>query len=86
MVFNKKVTEERFNEIYHKIKSFGYNPRWDNFYELKGNKEWWAMAFPELMTVDNKTAWSKMPDEMKEYIKSLPEYSERIFNAITEAD
>ena len=83
IIFNKPVTEERFLEVYRKIKSFCYTPNWDNFYELKGNKEWWSIAFPELMSVDNKTAWSKMPCEMIAYVKSLPEYDEKIFYAIT---
>jgi hypothetical protein len=38
------------------------------------------------MAVDNKTAWSKMPSDMIEYIKSLPEYDEQIFRAITEQE
>ena len=84
MLFNKKVTKERFEEVFKKIKSFNWTPKWDNFYELKGDKEWWSIAFPELMSVDNKTAWSKIPPEMLEYIKSLPEYNDKIFKAITE--
>ena len=84
VLFNKKVKKERFEEVYKRIKLFSFTPKWDNFYELKGNKEWWAIAFPELITVNNKTAWSKMPAEMIEYIKSLPEYNEKIFKAITE--
>ena len=82
VLFNKKTTQQRFEEVYNKIKSFNYQPRWDNFYELKGNKKWWSLCFPELMCVDNKTAWSKMPLEMVEYIKSLPEFNEKIFNSI----
>jgi hypothetical protein len=83
-LFNKKVKKERFEAIFAKIKSFGWTPNWDNFYDLKGNKEWWALCFPELARVDNKTAWSKIPKGMLEYIKSLPEYNEKIFKAITE--
>ena len=86
IIFNKLVSEERFNEVYRKLLKFNYEPLWDNFYELKGNKEWWSIAFPELMSVDNKTAWSKMPDEMRTYIKSLLEYDENIFKAITEME
>jgi hypothetical protein len=84
VLFNKKIKKDRFYEIYRNILKFDFNPRFDNFYELKGDKEWWSIAFPELMNVDNKTAWSKMPIEMIEYLKSLPEYSEKIFKAITE--
>ena len=85
-LFNKKINKKRFNEVYGKILSFNYFPNFNNFYELKGNKEWWAVTFPELMTVDNKTAWSKMPKEMKEYIQGLPEYDEEIFKEIAEKE
>ena len=84
VLFNKRVTEGRYKEVYQKIRDFNFFPHFDNFYELKGNKEWWALCFPELREVDNKTAWSKMPKEMLEYIKSLPEYDEEIFKNITE--
>ena len=81
-IFNKRVTKERFEDVYRKIRSFGFFPKYDNFYDLKGNKEWWTVCFPELMTVDNATAWSKMPKEMDEYIRALPEFSERIYKKI----
>ena len=84
VIFNTSVSEKRFDEVYRKIRSFNYFPRFDNFYDLKGDKEWWTIAFPELMSVDTKTAWSKMPADMREYIQSLPEYDEAIFRAITE--
>ena len=82
-VFNKEVSAERFNDIYKEIKSFGYFPKYDNFYDLKGDKYWWALCFPELMKVDNATAWSKMPKEMDEYIRALPEFDEDIYKKIT---
>ena len=41
------------------------------------------MNIPNIFEIDNKTAWSTMPKEMKEYIQSLPEYDEEIFNKIT---
>ena len=84
VLFNKKITKERYEEVYQNIRGFNFIPHFDNFYELKGSKEWWALCFPELCEVDNKTAWSKMPKEMLEYIKSLPEYDEEIFKKITE--
>ena len=85
-LFNKKIDKKRFDEVFEKILSFNYFPNFNNLYELKGNKEWWAVCFPELMTVDDKTAWSEMPPEMKEYIQSLPEYDEEVFKAITEME
>lgn len=84
VLFNKKTTKARYEEVMARIRSFEYIPHWENFYELKGNKEWYSIAFPELMNVSNKTAWSKMTNEMREYIQSLPEYDDKIFKAITE--
>lgn len=84
VLFNKKVTKKRYEEVNQKIRVFNFIPHFDNFYELKGNKEWWALCFPDLCEVDNKTAWSKMPKEMLDYIKSLPEYDEEIFKKITD--
>ena len=82
MAFNKKISEERFNEIYLKIKEYNWYPRFNNAEELKGGLEWYETNIPAIVKVDNKTAWSKMPKDMLEYIKSLPEYNEKIFNKI----
>ena len=54
----------------------------NNFYDLKGIKDWWALCFPELMKVDNATAWSKMPKKMDEYIRALPEFDEDVYKKI----
>lgn len=83
MAFNKKITEERFNEIYGKLCSFGWYPKFNNSEELKGNLEWYETNIPAIVWVDNKRAWSFMPEEMKRYIQSLPEYNEKLFNKIT---
>ena len=85
-VFNRKSTKGRCDEILNKLKSFGWVPEWTNIYKLKGNMQWWRVCFPELIENDTKTAWSTMPKEMLEYIKSLPEYDEKIFKAITERE
>ena len=85
-IFNKRVKKQRAEEVISQIKRFGFYPKWTNIYELKGNMDWWKVCFPELVEVDAKTAWSKMPLEMKEYIKSLPEYDEKIFKEITEGE
>ncbi len=82
-LFNKKIEKETLFEVRSKLKSFMWTPKYDNFYDLKGNKEWYSIAFPELMVVDDKTAWSKIPTEMLEYIKSLPQFDAKIFKEIT---
>lgn len=83
MAFNKKITEERFNEIYGQLYLFGWYPKFNNSEELKGNLEWYETNIPAIVRVDNKRAWSFMPKGMKKYIQSLPEYNEKLFNKIT---
>ena len=83
MAFNKKITEERFNEIIDKLYSFNWSPKFNNAEDLKGNLEWYEANIPNIVSVDNKTAWSFMPKGMKEYLKSLPEFNEKIFDKIT---
>lgn len=83
MAFNKKITEERFNEIFNQLSSFCWFPKFNNAEELKGNLEWYETNIPEIVSVPNKAAWSFMPKEMLDYIKNLPEYNEKIFLKIT---
>ena len=84
VIFNKKCTEERFNEVYRKLRSFSWTPSFENWYDINGNKEWWAFCFPKLKEVSNKDAWAKMLSKMRKYVESLPEYNEKIFKKITE--
>lgn len=78
-LFNKQSTQERCDEVIDKIKSFNWVPRWTNIYDLKGDSEWCS----QLIERTTSEAWSAMPKEMKDYIMSLPEYDEQIFNEIT---
>ena len=82
--FNKSITEERFNEIFNRLNRFGWYPVFNNAEQLKGDLEWYETNIPAIVAVDNKTAWSFMPAEMLEYIKSLPEFDAEIFYKITE--
>ena len=84
VIFNRKCTQARFDEVMAKIKSFNWVPQFANWYNIKGDKDWWAFCFPQLQTVDNDIAWSKMPQEMKDYIFSLPEFNQKIWDKITE--
>ena len=83
MLFNKQVPQDRANSVIEKIRSFRWYPKFENWYDIKGNKEWWAFCFPKLKNVDNDVAWSKMPEEMFEYIKNLPEFDEEVWAKIT---
>ena len=84
-IFNKKVTEERFNEVYAQIRSFAWRPNFANWYDIKGNKAWWAFCFPQLETVEPSVAWGKMPKKMNDYIHSLPEFNKTVWRKITGA-
>ena len=83
MAFNKRITKERFDEICAELIKFNWYPKFNNAKQLKGELEWYETNIPAIESVDNKTAWSSMPEEMLKYIKSLPEYDEKIFNKIT---
>ena len=86
MAFNKRITGERFAEIFAKLNSFEWYPKFNNAEQLKGKLEWYETNIPAIKSGDNKTAWSSMPEEMLNYIKSLPEFNEKIFNKITEIE
>ncbi len=83
MAFNTKISEERFNEIYKRLVSFNWSPKFNNAKELKGNLAWYESNIPAIVCVDNKTVWRFIPEEMKDYIQSLPEYNEKLFKKIT---
>lgn len=82
-VFNKKSKEDRVEAILSKLRSFGWSPDFNDWYGTKGNKKWWAFCFPQLKDVSRADAWSRMPPEMLEYIKSLPEFDEKVWEKIT---
>lgn len=86
MLFNKKITEERFIEVFNELHLFGWYPQFNNAEELKGNLEWYETNIPAIVKVEPKVAWSSMPKEMLEYIKSLPEFNAKIFKKITEIE
>ena len=85
-LFNRQSTQERCDEVINKIKSFNWVPKWTNIYDLKGDSKWWKVCFPQLVERTTTEAWATMPKEMKDYIMSLPEYDEMIFNEITKAE
>lgn len=82
-IFNKKSNKSRVKEVLCKIREFNWIPEFSNWYGIKGNQEWWAFCFPQLQYVDNDIAWSKMPQNMFDYIKELPEFSEAVWKELT---
>ena len=93
MIFNKPVTAKRFNEVWGKLTYFKsaiwWNPNFTNAEELKeeyGKGDWTATPAPAITGRTAKEAYADMPEDLKTYIKSLPEYDDEIFRAITEGE
>ena len=82
-MFNKRITVTRYEEVWRKIFSFNWYPKFNNAEELKGNREWYETNIPAIVRVPNEVAWSFMPKEMKKYLQSLPEYDEEVFKKVT---
>ena len=83
MAFNKPISQSRFEQLWQELNNFDWYPKFNNAEQLKGNLEWYETNIPAIVGVDRKTAWSSIPQEMKEYIQNLPEYDEKIFNIVT---
>lgn len=83
LIFNKQVAEHRFYEVHKKIKSFEWFPVYNNVQDVCGDSTWSDVDVSKIDSIGNKAAWSSMPEELKKYIKGLPEYDEEIFNMIT---
>lgn len=82
MLFNKEISQERFNKVKNELCNFSWYPKFNNAEELKGNLEWHETNIPAIANIENKIAYSSMPQDMVDYIRSLPEFDEKIFNKI----
>ena len=85
-LFNKNITEERFNEVVNAIDSCrdGWYPKFTNAFDYyEKEKKWECVPAPRIEGVDDKTAYKEMPKKLIEYFKSLPEFDAEIFTAIT---
>lgn len=87
MLFNKPVNEGRFNEVWCVLNK--WRPDFTNVQKLKakyGNGEWKQTPAPVIIVRTAKEAYAEMPDDLRDYVKALPEYDDEIFRAITEAE
>ena len=75
--------EERIDEVLEKLFNFEWYPKFNNAFELKGNKEWYETNIPAITSVEPKLAWSQIPQNILNYIISLPEFDAEIFKEIT---
>jgi hypothetical protein len=87
-IFGIEVSEERFEEVMNRIMSFNWSPTFNNLKSLylKSGSIWEETPIPNAKELSIKEAWSDMPNEMLEYIKSLPEFNKEMFYKITQIE
>lgn len=91
ILFNKEVSEKRWNEVNNKIYELwgDWFPEFNNAFKLyvKAGNDWSLVKANEICNTckdgDPKEAWASMPKEAIKYIKSLPEFDAKIFEAVT---
>lgn len=86
-VFNQQVSEQRINEIKNNIRELaeGWFPKFTNAYELynANGQNWSSTPAPKITGTDRAYAYSDMPQELVDYITSLPEFDADIWQQIT---
>lgn len=84
-IFNKQVTEMRYVEVKEKIDNFNWQPTFNNLEALylKSGNRWEYTPIPRAEETSKQEAWADMPQNMLDYIKSLPEFDAQIFIEIT---
>lgn len=86
MIFNKKVSEERFETVWNKLVSMGFTIPCTNFTKLtiKAKKyDCATLPIDKLTGTSEYELWNTIPEELVEYIKSLPEFDHNIFYNMT---
>ena len=88
MIFNRKVSQERWDEVAAEIQNRvgNWDPDFTNAQELKAKADgqaWEATPADQICGRKNTEAYADMPEELEAYIKSLPEYDAKIYSAIT---
>lgn len=76
-IFNKKVSQKRFVEVYYKVAFFELKPWRPSYVEIKAD-----INSPAIARTACKNAWASIPKEHMDYIKAMPEFNEKIWNNI----
>ena len=86
-LFNKIVDENRIGEVLKKINSLirDWFPQSNNSFELllKNGGLWKSTPINKFSTNSKEKMWEGMPKGVVKYLKSLPEFDEKIFFEIT---
>ena len=85
-IFNRPVTQTRFDAVRSKLRNFGWYPYFTNAEELRskyGKGQWARTPAVAIRGRTDAEAYADMPQELEAYIRSMPEFDEAIFNAIT---
>ena len=80
-IFGVEVSEDRFSEVLSSIydKQGDWKPRANNAFELylKAGSEWSKVDASDIKKKEN--IWEGMPQELIDYIRSLPEFNAELF-------
>ena len=86
-VFNQQVSEQRVNEIKNSIRELegDWFPKFTNAYELynANGQDWLSTPAPKIQGMDRAYAYADMPQQLVDYLKSLPEFDADIWQQIT---
>ena len=86
-VFNQQVSEQRVNGIKNNIRELegDWFPKFTNAYEVynANGQDWPSTPAPKIAAKDRTYAYADMPQELVDYIKSLPEFDANIWREIT---
>ena len=86
-VFNQQASEQHVNEIKNNIRELAgdWFPKFTNAYALynANGQNWSSTPAPKIDGTDRTYAYAGMPQELVDYIKSLPEFDANIWREIT---
>jgi len=91
-IFGVEVSEERFDEVKGNLDSLldGWFPRFNNAFELleEAKRDWSKVEASDIKETlegwdKQYEAWEDMPQEAIKYVRSLPEFDEKMFARIT---
>jgi len=90
IVFGIEVSRQQFDEYFYNLQRLlgGWCPTYNNLRSLylKSGSDWKQTPIPQAQEIQTKEAWSDMPQEAIDYIKSWKEFNAKMFKKITGID